>query len=180
MKFLKQVAAAAAGFAAFAFTAGHAAIVVTGSEGSTTLTTTNAISVDNDDLAPGSFNDMISFDVAEGLAGGQGAFDVRFSGGSPAGITSMIVTFQIEGLEDQVFEVTNGAGVQVRDFFNLQLNGTNPVTVLVEGMVFERNGQQANYNIVVAANAIPVPAAALFFGTALAGAAGLRLRKKAA
>lgn len=178
--FTKIASAATATVAALAFSVASAAVVVTSPNGSTELDTGNPIIIGNDDLAPGMFEDVTSFDVASPLASAVGSVDVRFSSGVPAGVANMFMTYRIAGLADQTFQVTNSSGLQILDFFSLDIIAGIPVEVIISGFVFENLGQQANYDIVITADAIPLPAAGVFLLTGLAGAAGLRFRKKAA
>lgn len=177
MGFFTKIASAAAGVAAAVSLglAAQAAVVVSGGP----LDFATPVNINNDDMAPGAFMDAGSFDVAD-VQAGNGAADVRFSSGAIAGIRNMIITFTIAGLADQSFQITDANGLQTLSFFSLQLIPNAIVEFVVTGTVFETLGQQANYNIVITAAPIPLPAAATFLLTGLAAAAGLRLRKKVA
>ncbi|WOI54340.1 VPLPA-CTERM sorting domain-containing protein [Parvularcula sp. LCG005] len=180
MKLLTKLASIAAGCVAAASVqmAAQAALVVSSPDASTTLTPTNSITFDNDDMAVGSFTDVGFFTVGDDVTSSFGGIDVRFSNGFAAGVRNMMMSFDVGGTIYN-FSVTNNAGVQILDMFPLTLVPGTIVKLTVKGTVFENFGQQANYNIVLAAQPIPVPAAGLFLLTGLAGFAGLRMRKKA-
>lgn len=179
-----------ASIAALALSMGaNAAVVVSGSTAGTTLTETNDIDLDNDDIVEdGSLvtaDNSGTFDVADNISSADGFADVRFSDGSVAGIENAVITFSVAGLADQSFQITDAMGVQLADTrFLLELIPGAEVSFVVTGTAFSTRGQIANYNFTLigipdAVDAVPLPAAGLLFLTALGGAGFARKRKNA-
>ncbi len=183
--------ASIASVAAFGLSAASAAVMVTGPEGESggvpavapTLDVGSPVNIDNNDISDmDELNDVGSFMVADGIIGGDTAVDVRFGNGLRAGIMNLAITFFVEGMDAQTFNITDAAGVDIdgNTSFLVDLTPGTMVDFVVTGTVFEDFGQEANYNINILAQAVPVPAAGLLFGTALVGGAIARRKRKLA
>jgi hypothetical protein len=198
---------AAASLAALGLSTASAAIVavdqngnpigspVTGGDGITagatfdagTLNVGGAINVEEDDLTDGQqIDELIEFMIGEGVAGANTAFAVEFGAGrptGPAGIENFVVDLLVNGTIVQTLNVTNAIGRIDFDAAGFTLAGLNPgdvVGLALSGSVYETFGADANYSINVTANAVPLPAAGLLFGTAALGGALARRKRKTA
>ena len=186
----KLAATGTASVAALALSMGaSAAVIVSSPNGTDTLSEGNSIRLDNDDIV-GSGDLVVddndgTFMVADNISAADGFADVRFSDGSVAGIRNAVITFSVDGLADQSFQVTNMMGVQLPDTrFLLELIPGASVSFVVTGQAFSSDNEIANYNFLLRGIAdemdvVPLPAAGLLFLTALGGAGVARSRKKA-
>lgn len=191
----KLTTASAASVAALGLSmSAGAAVIVSGSvnDSDTTLTATNNIEIDNDqiELVAGEERDLVddnndgSFTVGDGVTAGLAAYAVTFADFvERASIRDLVITFSQDGIADQVFTVTDGVGELVPGGFTIDLMAGNTVSFVVTGTAFSITGANPGYSFDIFAavddNPIPLPAAGLLFLTALGGAGAARARKKA-
>ncbi|WOI52770.1 VPLPA-CTERM sorting domain-containing protein [Parvularcula sp. LCG005] len=195
MKHLKSLTTAAVlGLAAFAAApAAQAAVVVTDTDGVGTpmLSPSSAVSIRNSSVVTsGSLvaaDNTGSFMTGAFLGNVQMSIDVNDTTGFPAGIRNFTVEFfgdaaqTISLFGPITLTDDSGAEFDPAALYNFALPAGTEVFFQVTGI-----GQSVNaaftgdYNIRLLADAVPVPAAAVLFGTAIAGAAAARRRKKIA
>lgn len=199
---LKKLALAAASVATLGMASASAAVVVTDGNGNAVDTTNSftgtpvlgagtafALNFDEGDLDDGqAIDETITFEIGP---------DVDFSNltlgvlpaigaerGAQAGIMNFMAAVSVNGTSVAMLEVSTATGAQNLDNSFLQLldiAAGDVVTIELTGMVFENFGDDAEYsvNVLGFANPVPVPAAAVLFGTAIAGAAASRRKRKA-
>ena len=154
-----------------------------------TLGPNGALNIDDDDLVDmQELDELIEFVIGEQVSGATTAFGVEFPQGTSApvpgqaGILGFTADLIVNGMTVETLNVTNSVGRLDLDSTTFSFVGLNPgdvVRIALAGTVYEMQGADAQFSISVrAADAVPVPAAGLLFGTAaLAGAAARRKRK---
>lgn len=130
----------------------------------------------NTNLAVGAFSDTATLKVGD-VPGAEYHVDVEFSDGSPAGFYDL--TLSING--GAGIAITDGNGLQIVDFLTSALiSGTHATPAdnvfVLSGVAFSSSSiEWPDYSIII--RAVPLPAAALLFGSALLGGGLLRRRK---
>lgn len=155
-----------------------------------TLEAGEARNINDDDLDDmEEIDELIQFVIGEGVGAAPTAFDVTFPQGmdatvpGEAGILNFTADLIVNDTIVETLNITNAAGrfnfdESTFSFAGLQVGDV--VGIALSGTAYEMLGADAAYSISVNADAVPVPAAGLLFGTAaLAGAAARRKRKAA-
>ena len=201
MNTIKKIALAAASVAGLGLASANAAVVVSDGNGQVIDTTNNAtgpvlgagtafaLNFDEGDLSNGQeINETISFvigpdvDTADLTLGVLPAIGQQ--NGAQAGIANFMATVFINGTTFAMLQITDALGQQnlANSFVELLgLSGGDQIEIQLVGTAFEFRGDDAEYSVNVFGNAapVPVPAAGLLFGTALAGGLAARRKKKA-
>ena len=198
---LKKLALAAASVATLGMASASAAVVVSDGNGNVISTadsltppvlgagTAFALNFDEGDLVDGqTINETITFvigpdvdtaDLTIGVLPSTGT-----SLGAQAGIVNFMAAVSVNGSAIAMLQVSDATGQQINanTFLDLlNISAGDEVSIELSGLVFENRGDDAEYSINVFGNAapVPVPAAGLLFGTAIAGAAASRRKRKA-
>ena len=202
MNNLKKIAMAAASVATLGFASANAAVVVTDANGNVVSTANNltppvlgagvgfALNFDEGDLVDGqSISETITFLIGPDVADADLTIGVLpssgFELGAQAGIINFMAAISVNGSNVAMMQVSDATGQQLNanTFMELlNISAGDEVTIELTGLVFENRGDDAEYSINVFGNAaapVPVPAAGLLFGTAIAGAAASRRKRKA-
>ena len=199
MNTFKKLALAATSVVGLGFASANAAVVVSDGNGNFIDTSNSAtgptlgagtafaLNFDENDLVNGqSINETISFvigpdvddaDVSLGVLPASGQ-----QNGAQAGIANFMAMIFVNGTGVATLQITDALGRQDLDnsFFELMnLAAGDQVEIQLMGVAFEFRGDDAEYSVNVFGNAapVPVPAAGLLFGTALAGGFAARRRK---
>ena len=202
MTTLKTIALAAASVATLGMASASAAVVVSDGNGNV-IDTTNSVSApvlgagtafalnfDEGDLVDGqSINETITFVIGPDVDTADLTIGVLPSTGTllgaQAGISNFMAAISVNGNMLSMLQVSDATGRQndTQTFLDLlDISAGDEVTIELTGLVFENRGDDAEYSINVfglAGDPVPVPAAGLLFGTALAGAAASRRKRKA-
>lgn len=156
---------------------------ITGLNGTTTLSPSNPLAIEDENLEVGAYAASGSFSVAMEFPTISGNADVAFDavppGQSvvPAGIMNLVIEFFQDGMSLGAFSITDGQGLIMAgaDSFMFNLISTSDIMFNITGVAFRNSGAAlADYDINL--TAVPLPGALPLI---LAGIAGLGFASRA-